>query len=230
MARGRMLSKKISTSRKFAAVGRVAGEFPQLLYALLVPHCDDFGRQPGDAFTVKHEVFPTSARAEAEFEAALVALEVQELIQRYDVKGQVVIQLLNFEQHQQGLHKRTKSDFPEPPGNSTERRESPAQVNVSEVNGTEGNQITYGAAGAARFPQAVEIKEKPKASDWKRSIAIAHAVMDEDPKNPHNWREEVKGRMQEQELDPRQRSPRGSDMFSDAVDYAIDVRKKRKAS
>jgi hypothetical protein len=234
MARGRMLSKKLSTSRKFAMVGKVAGEFPQLLYALLVPHSDDFGRQSGDAFTVKHEVFPTSPRSEDEFEAALVALEVQELIRRYDVGGCLVLQIVRFEDHKQGLHKRTRSEFPEPPpsvpGDSGNRRELPAQVNVSEVNVSEAKGIepsTYGGEDAARFPQAVE--KSGKASSWKRAIAIAHTVIESDPKNPHNWRADMKVRMLEQHMDPHERSPRGMDTFNDAIDFVIDVRKKRPA-
>lgn len=230
MARGRMLSKKLSTSRKFATVGRVAGEFPQLLYALLVPHCDDFGRQAGDAFTVKHEVFPTSPREESEFEAALTALEVQDLIQRYNGAGRSVLQLLQFEQHQQGLHKRTKSEFPEPPphvpGGSGNRRELPAQENVSEVKRREP--CTYGGEDAAKFPQAVEKPEK--ASDWKRAIAIMHAVIEADPKHPEGWLEEVKTKLQEQHINPRQWGPRGGQLFAEVVEYVIDVRKKRKAS
>lgn len=224
-----MLSKKLSTSRKFAAVGKVAGEFPQLLYALLLPHCDDFGRQPGDAFTVKHEVFPTSPRTEDEFEAAIVALDVQELINRYQWNGRQIIQILNFDPHQQGLHKRTKSEFPEPPpsipGGSGGSRELPAQENLSEENLREG---TYGGADAPRFPQAVENSEKP--STWKRAIAIAHAVIEGNPKHSEDWSHEVKTRMKEQHLDPHERSPRGSDTFNDALEYAIGVRKKRKAS
>jgi len=48
MARGRMLSKSLSTSWKFAvcgasyeAAGHPHGEFPQLLFTLLVVHADD---------------------------------------------------------------------------------------------------------------------------------------------------------------------------------------------
>lgn len=222
-----MLSKKLSTSRKFATVGKVAGEFPQLLYALLLPHSDDFGRQAGDAFTVKHEVFPISPRAETEFEAALVALDVHRLIQRYEANGRSVIQIVDFEPHQQGLHKRTRSEFPEPPpylpGGSGKSPESPAQVNLSEVKRTEEN--TYGGADAPRHLQPV--KKSDKASAWKRAIAITHAVIEADPEKSGHWSSEVKCRMKEQEIDPYQISPRGGQMFADAVDYVIDVRKKR---
>lgn len=131
-----MLSKTLGTSRKFATTGKQAGEFPQLLFSLMVPHTDDFGRMPGDAFTIKNRVFPTSPRSEDEFDAALVALERTDLIVRYDVRGAQVIQIVKFDEHQQGLHKRTKSEFPAPPseqsGTSGKVREIPSELKRTE--------------------------------------------------------------------------------------------------
>jgi hypothetical protein len=88
--------------------------------------------------------------------------------------------------------------------------------------------VTYGGADAAKYPQAVEKSEK--ASDWKRAIAITHAVIEADPKRPEGWLEEVKTRLQEQHIDPRQRCQRGGQLFAEAVEYVIKVRKDRKAS
>ena len=133
MARGRMLSKTLSTSRKFARLGILGGEFAQLLYPLLVAHADDFGRQSGDAFTVKHQVFPTSPRPEEDFDAALKAMMTERLIDRY-VTGdehELIIQILDFDRHQSGLHKRTISQFPGVSGNFPEI--------PSEEKGREGN-------------------------------------------------------------------------------------------
>src|SRR5262245_40054888 len=118
MARGRMISKSLSTSEKFAALVDRAGplaEFCQTLYTLLVPHTDDFGRLQGDAFTVKHVVHPSSSRTLQEFHAALQLLDDVELIQRYAVKKKLYVQVEHFDDHQQGLHKRTRSQFPAPP-------------------------------------------------------------------------------------------------------------------
>lgn len=154
MARGRMLSKSLGASRKFSRCGTAAGEFPQLLFALLVPHADDFGRMTGDAFTVKHAVFPTSPRSEDEFEAALLALERAHLIVRYPHNGGQVLQVVKFEEHQRGLHKRTKSDFPAPPGEIQEiphgAAENPAQENLTELNGTELNPPKAPQGGRSR--------------------------------------------------------------------------------
>lgn len=91
---------------------------------------------------------------------------------------------------------------------------------------------TYGAAAAARFPQPVE-NPRPEpgkpASEWKRALAIAHAVMDAWPANTENWYPETKTRLQEQHLDPRGRSPRGGALFQDAVDFAAQQREQRAA-
>jgi hypothetical protein len=226
-----MLSKKLSTSRKFADVGRVAGEFPQLLYPLLVAHCDDFGRQPGDAFTVKHEVFPTSPRAEIEFESALVALEVGDMIQRYHAAGRHVIQVLLFEPHQQGLHKRTESEFPAPPphvpGGSGIFRENSGNSPLSEEKRREPS--TYGGGEPPRFPQAVEKSEgKPRKTTWQRALAIAHGVIEAFPDRPDNWSPELKTRLQEQHFDPRERGPRGGQLFHDALEFATKQKQARK--
>jgi hypothetical protein len=120
MARARLLSRTLGASRKFASAGQAGklGEFAQLLYTLIIPHTDDFGRMAGDAFTVKHAVFPTSKRREGDFETALQYLAESGLIQLYAVDGQSVLQITDFERHQGNLHKRTSSHFPEPPGTS----------------------------------------------------------------------------------------------------------------
>jgi hypothetical protein len=149
-----MLSKSLGASRKFARCGAAAGEFPQLLFSLLVPHADDFGRMTSDAFTVKHAVFPTSPRSEDEFEAGLVALERAKLIVRYPHNDAQVLQIVKFEEHQRGLSKRTKSDFPAPPGEIPEiphySVEVPAELNGTELNGTQPNPPTPPKGGRSR--------------------------------------------------------------------------------
>ena len=142
MARGRMLSRTLGSSRRFNAVGDVAGdlaEFAQLLFTLLVPHTDDFGRMAGDAYTVKLTVFPGSSRKLPEFLEALRALHEVKLITVYEAEDTIWLQVSKFEPHQIGLHKRTKSLIPEWPGNSRKFPEVPAQVNLRELNLREGN-------------------------------------------------------------------------------------------
>lgn len=124
MARGRMISKTLGSSRRFQMVDGASsssdqGLFAQLLFVLIVSHADDFGRLEGDAFTIKHRVFPVSTRPEADFASALQALHKAGLIVWYQVQEKQIVEVVNFFDHQQGLHKRTKSAFPDPP---TKRR------------------------------------------------------------------------------------------------------------
>lgn len=123
MARGRLISRTLGSSRKFAALIGTAGklgEFAQSLYPLLVANSDDYGRMAGDAFTVKHAVFPTSPRREDDFRSALWSMHSVRLIHCYDANGLQLIQIMDFDTHQPGLSKRTGSKFPEPPVNFTE--------------------------------------------------------------------------------------------------------------
>ena len=119
MARGRMISKTLGSSRRFSALAEIAGdktEFCQALYPLIVAHADDFGRLEGDSFTISKRVFPVSRRSEAEFEEALGYLQDAKLISWYGTADEKTVEVSNFSEHQQGLHKRTKSKFPDPPG------------------------------------------------------------------------------------------------------------------
>jgi hypothetical protein len=88
MARGRMLSKSLSTSRKFRALLDASGkrrEFDQTLYMLILAHSDDFGRLEGDPFTIKALCNPTSPRPESDFEDALRAMSDVGLTIVYEV-------------------------------------------------------------------------------------------------------------------------------------------------
>jgi hypothetical protein len=151
MARGRLLSKSLSTSRRFAIAGQQGGklgEFCQVLFPLLISHADDFGRLAGDAFTVQALVFPTSPRKESEFEVALVTLTHVGLIQRASVGGEWVIQIIGFDGHQPGLTRRTKSRYPEisneiaasveVPGTPVNFTGIHSEQNRTELNRTEG--------------------------------------------------------------------------------------------
>lgn len=139
MARGRMISKSLSTSEKYAELVTRAGalaEFCQTLFPLLVSHTDDFGRLQGDPFTVKHMCHPSSPRTMPEFAEGLRHLHDVDLIVWYAVDGKRFIQIQKFDPHQQGLHKRTRSNFPRP-GNSRNLPEVPDQEKGREEKGTE---------------------------------------------------------------------------------------------
>jgi hypothetical protein len=167
MARGRIISKTLSTSRKRAALHQAVpdlAEFCQQLYPLLVVHADDFGRLSGDPFTVKHAIDPTSPRPEADFDRGLNALHGVGLLVRYVADDRSVIQIWNFDQHQSNIHKRTKSSFPEPPdsvlsgvpevsGTLPETSGGPPEGKGREGKGTELNR-TEGKRSAPAAPPA----------------------------------------------------------------------------
>ena len=194
MARGRMLSKSLSTSERFATVpARLPEmfEFAQVLYCLLVPHADDFGRQQGDLHTIRTLVHPSSKRDRSDVEAALVALHEAELIVRYEVKSKRYIQITQWDAHQVGLHKRTRSKFPAVPGNSGLSREgssAPASVpaqengtegNLTELNRTEEDQHQDQDPAATRRPLRVEFKTLAEVEGQVRTAI--HAELDARP-------------------------------------------------
>lgn len=156
-----MIAKALSTSQKYARLYEVAGkraEFCQAMFPLLVAHADDFGRLAGDPFTVKHAVVPTSPRKLDDVEAALTALHQVGLIVWYEIDERKCIQVCDFDRHQMGLHKRTKSEFPEPSGNF---REIPSEEKGRELKGREEKGTELKAADAAVVP----LSEVPSDSD-----------------------------------------------------------------
>lgn len=168
MARGRLILRTLGSSRKYADVrARAArlGEFAQTLYPLLVACSDDYGREAGDAFTVKHAVFPTSPRTEAEFDTALTAMQAVGLIARYLADdGRQVIQIVDFGKGQPNLHKRSLSQFPEFSGNPPE---NPSQLNGIEEKLREPNSTALRAGDEFDEFWLVYPKKKSKADAEK---------------------------------------------------------------
>ncbi|MEW8985568.1 MAG: hypothetical protein AB2401_00855 [Bacillus sp. (in: firmicutes)] len=132
MAEKRMLSKVISISEK---VNELPDVFDMLLFTWMIPHTDDFGRMVGSPAKVKALVVPLQSKDISEIKASLSRLHAAELIAWYEVDGERFIQILNFDKHQQGLHKRTKSKFPEYiPGDSGKFPRIPSEQNRTELN------------------------------------------------------------------------------------------------
>lgn len=148
MAEKRMISKVISISEKVNCLPDV---FDMLLFTWLIPHTDDFGRLTGSPAKVKALVVPMLDRTLADVEASLGRLHNAELILWYEINQDRYIQIINFEEHQQGLHKRTKSKIPEVPGSSGKFLKIPSEGKGRELKGigreeeekgTEGNHDT----------------------------------------------------------------------------------------
>jgi hypothetical protein len=139
MAQRRMISRNLGSPRKFHAVNARCGklgDFAQALFLLIVVNADDFGRLEGDAFTVKHKVFPVSPRTEEDFETVLQAMSDVGLIRFYHVGPDRYLEIVSFDREQPGLQKRTKSDYPDPP---EDFGKLPEEQNLTETNrhGTE---------------------------------------------------------------------------------------------
>jgi len=112
MASGRILKTQISFSEQVNDLSI----YSALLFTWMIPHADDFGRMHGNARKVKALVVPmrddfTSIKVEE----CLVEISKAQLIDRYRFDGEFYIQFPAWEEHQSGLHKRTKSKLPEPP-------------------------------------------------------------------------------------------------------------------
>ncbi|ALA12626.1 DnaD domain protein [Paenibacillus larvae] len=151
MAEKRMISKVISISEK---VNMLPDIFDMLLFTWMIPHTDDFGRMVGSPAKVKALVVPMLDKTVRNVEEALGRLAAAGLILWYEAEGEKIIQILNFEKHQQGLHKRTKSKFPDYiPDDSGNFRGIPSEQNRTEEKRTEENRTELEQISGSRSRQ-----------------------------------------------------------------------------
>lgn len=208
MARGRLISKSLGSSRKFHALlaaGGKLGEFCQVLFPLIVANTDDFGRMPGDAFTVKNVVLPSSRRPESDFERALDVLADVELVDRYVANDRICLQIIDFDTHQPNLHKRTASKYPESPGISGRYRANLTEFKRTEVKRTQNPEenpeprLPARAADAlferfwAAYPKKKSKDDAKRAWDKRRPTDELLTVMlraIERQKHTHDWTRE----------------------------------------
>ena len=193
MAQGRILLRSLGNSRKFAAVPGTArsvpAEFIQCLYCLLIPHTDDYGRMSGDAFTVKHAVWSTSERPEADFEEALAALHRVGLVIHYQIAGEWYLQVVKFEDGQPGLRvdrRAAKSRFPDPPaeplnqsgkcrevpGSAGKEQETPGVPSLREEKGREGKGRELNSSGASAPGEVTAPRPVPLTPKGHKSHAF----------------------------------------------------------
>ena len=140
MANRRMISKSISVSDETNSIS----DFVALLFTWLIPHADDYGVIPGTPGRIKALVVPRRKQTEQDVEAALEELQAVGLVHRYTNNGLYYVQLVSFEQHQEGLHKRTVSKHPTFDAEGSETlsrkfREIPGNSRLTEPNLTEPN-------------------------------------------------------------------------------------------
>ncbi len=168
MAEKRMLSKVISISEK---VNLLPDVFDMLLFTWMIPHTDDFGRMAGSPAKIKALVVPMLDKGIADVARSLDVLADAGLILIYEAEGDRVIQVVNFEKHQSGLHKRTKPKFPAPPedvpGNSGNRQEFPLEGKGREEKGTEEKGREGEGNGTPALPDELAPTD-PSDDEWSR--------------------------------------------------------------
>lgn len=115
VAKGRFLSKSVSTSQKLASLST---DSPRLLWTWLLPHLDREGRFHADPAIVKgHAVPRLKNHTEKAIEANLQELASVGLIVLYQVNGDRYLQFNQFDENQPGLRKEreAESQCPAPP-------------------------------------------------------------------------------------------------------------------
>ena len=142
-----MISKSISISTKANSIS----DFAALLFTWMVPHADDYGVLDGDEGTIKALVVPRRKQTAKQVGQALAELQQIGLIWIYFYKNKPYIQFTNFEEHQEGLHKRTSPKLPlymDCCHDSGNFREIPGNSPLTELNLTEPNRREQNCASA----------------------------------------------------------------------------------
>lgn len=143
MANRRMIQKSLSVSKEFNSVS----EFAQLLYLMITPHLDDFGKIDGDQDVIKALVLPMNKRSSKDIQLAIEELKKVNLFECYECNSQIIIKQPSFEYDQTGLNKRTKSRYPDPEiCNSNNFQEIPrssllTEPKINEINLTKAKRI-----------------------------------------------------------------------------------------
>lgn len=139
MAKGRIISRSISTSRKVSVVSDQAA----LLLSWLIPHTDDYGRIEGGADDILFAVVPRRRWEEAQVEKFLKELWLVNLIRTYHEDDKRYIEIVDFENHQTFRSDRSrvaKCPTPKKDGyditwytNDNQRGKEDAEVKLSQV-------------------------------------------------------------------------------------------------
>jgi len=133
LANRRMISKSISVSDNVNELS----DFAALLFTWMIPHTDDYGIIAGTAGKIKALIIPRRKQTEKHVESAMKELQKYKLIWRYIYKNNEYLQFCKFDEHQEGLHKRTKSKNPlfcDVLGDSENFREIPGNSPLREPN------------------------------------------------------------------------------------------------
>lgn len=151
MARGRMISRSISTNGQLKRVSLEA----DFLFGRMIPHLDRDGRTYGDPDVIKATACPLRAELTAEVVGACLSeLAAAELIERYELDGEQYVAFPGFAAHQGGFHydREAESRIPPPDTEGAVRTNSgltPDEVRLIEVKSNK-------AKGRGRTPASPE--------------------------------------------------------------------------
>jgi hypothetical protein len=120
VATRRSLSASICTSESVESLS----EWAQLLLDRLIITADDFGIHEASPVKLKAVAKPISARPPAEFAQAVAEMANVDIVGLYEAEGRAYLFFPKWDMHQSGLHKRTRSRFPDP---KTGRELTPAE-------------------------------------------------------------------------------------------------------
>jgi hypothetical protein len=108
VANRRSLHAKISLSESVESMS----EWAQLLWDRVIVHADDYGVLEASPAKLKGRLKPLSPRPPADFAAALAEMAAVQMLVIYTAKHRIWAQIANFEEHQEGLHKRGSNKNP----------------------------------------------------------------------------------------------------------------------
>jgi len=113
MAKGRMLKKNVSTSRRLP---ELKSDTCRLLYTWMIPHLDIKGRFSANPYIVKGSVVPRLKHITIKrIEDCLLDMHEKDVILLYEIDEDKYLELKNFEKHQSLKPEReAKSEIPDP--------------------------------------------------------------------------------------------------------------------
>jgi hypothetical protein len=147
MARGRILEKSISTSRKLSRVSLEA----KLLFTWIIPHTDDFGHIEAEARIIKSIVLPLVDEIDnARVSVLIEELEKNNLVECYTGSdSEKYLEIVGFDRFQTfRVDRKRQAKYPKKPIGSTKDIPKGANRRVSEVKLSQGKRSKdIGASG-----------------------------------------------------------------------------------
>lgn len=166
MARGRMLLKTLSKGRRINGLVNTH-VMSYVLWSYMLPHLDDWGRMEADPYDIQSVCVPqvryfNGKQGLQRIDECLRRIADANLILPYEVEGRRYLQWFDFEEQQEGLHRRTKPKIPEPPGNSGNARETAVNSSLNLREGEEkGTPLIVPPAGGTHRRRTSTVRLPP---------------------------------------------------------------------